>query len=106
MPSGSKLPDWGVSLIALGALFSGVLGARSQVLGQVLSHVVSIVVLLFSYFARITPVVRPPTVIPPEQPTEATEAINTIINSLHLDITDFPIQTDGPNGANDEHRRT
>lgn len=41
-----QLPDWAISMIAVAALFSGLLGGRSQVAAQVLQHVMAIIGIL------------------------------------------------------------
>lgn len=44
--TGKALPEWAISLIALGALFGGIYSGRSQVVGQVFRHLITIVALL------------------------------------------------------------
>ena len=43
-----QLPDWAISMIAIAALLSGVLGGRSQVAAQIIQHVIAIIGLLFT----------------------------------------------------------
>lgn len=40
------MPEWAISLIALGALFGGIFSGRSQVVGQIFRHLISIATLL------------------------------------------------------------
>lgn len=48
------LPEWAISAIAICAMVGGVLGGRSQIVGQVLQHIVAIVALVTGQMTRFT----------------------------------------------------
>lgn len=46
------MPDWGISLIAIGALLSGIWGGRSPFMAQLGRQLLSLMVIIVGYMAR------------------------------------------------------
>ena len=47
-----QLPEWAISMIAVAALLSGVLGGRSQAAAQIVQHVMAIIGLIATQLGR------------------------------------------------------
>lgn len=47
-----QLPEWAISMIAIAALLSGVLGGRSQAAAQIVQHVMAIIGLIATQLGR------------------------------------------------------
>lgn len=47
-----QLPEWAISMIAIAALLSGVLGGRSQAAAQIIQHVMAIIGLIATQLGR------------------------------------------------------
>lgn len=50
--NGKTMPDWGISLIAIGALLSGIWGGRSPFMAQMGRQLLSLLVIIVGYMAR------------------------------------------------------